>query len=66
MRRCCCRLYLSCNRWRSFYGNAKELHTVNAMPKGWKVVENTRDYVPPICAIAIYTKGVYSRWGTLA
>ena len=46
-----------------FYGNAKELHTVNAMPKGWKVVENTRDYVPPICAIAIYTKGVYSRWG---
>lgn len=46
-----------------FYGNAKELHTKNAMPKGWKVVKNTRDYVPPICAIPIYTKGVYSRWG---
>ena len=46
-----------------FYGNAKELHTVNAMPKGWKVVKNTRDYVPPICAIPIYTEGVYRRWG---
>ena len=22
-----------------FYGNAKELHTLNAMPKGWKVVK---------------------------
>ena len=33
------------------------------MPKGWKVVRNTRDYVPPICAIAIYTEGVYSRYG---
>lgn len=46
-----------------FYGNAKELHTKNAMPKGWKVVKNTRDYVPPICAIPIYTTGVYSKWG---
>ena len=46
-----------------FYGNANELHTKNAMPKGWKVVRNTRDYVPPICAIAIYTEGVYSRYG---
>ncbi|MGZ2418190.1 N-acetylmuramoyl-L-alanine amidase CwlA, partial [Staphylococcus caledonicus] len=46
-----------------FIGNAKELHTKNSMPKGWKVVKNTRDYVPPICAIAIYTEGVYSRWG---
>ena len=26
-----------------FYGNAKELHTLNAMPKGWKVVKNTRN-----------------------
>jgi len=46
-----------------FYGNAKELHTVNAMPKGWKVVKNTRDYVPPICAIPVYTTGVYKKWG---
>jgi hypothetical protein len=38
-----------------FQANAKELHTKNAMPKGWKVVKNTRDYVPPICAIPIYT-----------
>lgn len=46
-----------------FIGNAKELHTKNAMPKGWKVVENTRDYVPPICAIPIYTSGIYKKWG---
>ncbi|WP_176744860.1 N-acetylmuramoyl-L-alanine amidase family protein, partial [Staphylococcus sp. HMSC057A08] len=46
-----------------FIGNAKELHTKNAMPKGWKVVKNTRDYVPPICAIPIYTTGVYKKWG---
>lgn len=46
-----------------FYGNAKQLHTKNAMPKGWKVVKNTRDYVPPICAIPIYTTGVYEKWG---
>ncbi|WP_415425700.1 N-acetylmuramoyl-L-alanine amidase [Staphylococcus borealis] len=46
-----------------FYGNAKELHKINAMPKGWKVVENSKDYVPPVGAIAIYTKGIYSRWG---
>lgn len=46
-----------------FIGNAKELHTKNAMPKGWKVVKNTRDYVPPICAIPIYTSGIYKKWG---
>ncbi|WP_211240396.1 peptidoglycan recognition protein family protein [Staphylococcus haemolyticus] len=46
-----------------FYGNAKELHTLNAMPKGWKVVKNTRNYVPPICAIAVYTEDIYREWG---
>ena len=49
-----------------FYGNAKELHTLNAMPKGWKVVKNTRNYVPPICAIAVYTEGIYREWGIQA
>ena len=45
------------------WGNAKELHTVNALPKGWKVVENTQNYIPPITAIAIYTEGIYRKWG---
>ena len=38
-------------------------YTLNAMPKGWKVVKNTRNYVPPICAIAVYTEGIYREWG---
>lgn len=46
-----------------FWGNAKDLHIVNSMPKGWKVVENTRDYIPPITAIAIYTTGIYREYG---
>lgn len=45
------------------WGNAKELHTVNALPKGWKVVENTPNYIPPVTAIAIYTEGIYRKWG---
>lgn len=45
-----------------FWGNAKDLIN-NVMPKGWKVVENTADYIPPVTAIAVYTKGIYSRWG---
>ena len=39
-----------------FYGNAKQLHTVNAMPKGWKVVENTRDYVPLFVHCHLYKR----------
>ena len=46
-----------------FWGNAKDLHIVNSMPKGWKVVENKRDYIPPITAIAIYTTGIYREYG---
>uniref|UniRef100_UPI000A5C77A0 peptidoglycan recognition protein family protein n=1 Tax=Staphylococcus equorum TaxID=246432 RepID=UPI000A5C77A0 len=46
-----------------FWGNAKDLHIVNSMPKGWKVVENTRDYIPPITAIAVYTTGIYREYG---
>lgn len=46
-----------------FWGNAKDLHIVNSMPKGWKVVENTRDYIPPITAIAVYTTGIYKEYG---
>lgn len=45
------------------WGNAKQLHTINALPKGWKVVENTPDYIPPVTAIAVYTKGIYRKWG---
>lgn len=45
-----------------FWGNAKDLIN-NVMPKGWKVVENTPDYIPPVTAIAVYTEGIYSRWG---
>ena len=45
------------------WGNAKQLHTINALPKGWKVVKNTPDYIPPITAIAVYTEGIYSKWG---
>lgn len=44
------------------WGNAKDLTWV-ALPKGWKLVENTRDYVPPIAAIAVYTRGIYKQWG---
>ncbi|WP_204181779.1 N-acetylmuramoyl-L-alanine amidase [Staphylococcus sp. GDY8P152P] len=46
-----------------FWGNAKDLHIVNSMPKGWKVVENTTDYIPPITAIAVYTTGIYREYG---
>lgn len=45
------------------WGNAKDLHIVNALPKGWKVVENTPNYIPPVTAIAVYTEGIYSKWG---
>lgn len=45
-----------------FWGNAKDLIN-NVMPKGWKVVENTPEYIPPITAIAVYTAGIYSKWG---
>lgn len=45
-----------------FWGNAKDLIN-NVMPKGWKVVENTADYIPPITAIAVYTSGIYWKWG---
>lgn len=45
------------------WGNAKDLHIINALPKGWKVVENTPDYIPPVTAIAVYTKGIYRKWG---
>lgn len=44
------------------WGNAKDLTWV-ALPKGWKLVENTPDYVPPIASIALYTEGIYSEWG---
>lgn len=44
------------------WGNAKDLTWV-ALPKGWKLVENTPDYVPPIASIAVYTEGIYSEWG---
>ncbi|WP_204176873.1 MULTISPECIES: N-acetylmuramoyl-L-alanine amidase [unclassified Staphylococcus] len=46
-----------------FWGNAKDLHVVNSMPKGWKVVENTPNYIPPITAIAVYTTGIYREYG---
>lgn len=45
------------------WGNAKQLHTINALPKGWKVVKNTPNYIPPVTAIAVYTEGIYSKWG---
>ena len=45
-----------------FWGNAKDLIN-NVMPKGWKVVENTPNYIPPVTAIAVYTEGIYSKWG---
>lgn len=45
------------------WGNAKQLHTINALPKGWKVVKNTPNYIPPVAAIAVYTEGIYSKWG---
>lgn len=45
-----------------FWGNAKDLIN-NVMPKGWKVVKNTPDYIPPVTSIAVYTTGIYSRWG---
>lgn len=45
-----------------FWGNAIDLIN-NVMPKGWKVVENTPEYIPPITAIAVYTAGIYSKWG---
>ncbi|WP_434796138.1 CHAP domain-containing protein [Staphylococcus equorum] len=45
-----------------FWGNAKDLIN-NVMPKGWKVVENTQNYIPPVTAIAVYTEGIYSKWG---
>ena len=44
------------------WGNAKDLTWV-ALPKGWKLVENTPDYVPPIASIAVFTEGVYKKWG---
>lgn len=44
------------------WGNAIDLTWV-ALPKGWKLVENTPDYVPPIGTIAVYTEGIYDKWG---
>ena len=45
-----------------FWGNAKDLIN-NVMPKGWKVVKNTPNYIPPVTSIAVYTEGIYSKWG---
>lgn len=49
------------NKFR-LWGNAKDLTWV-ALPKGWKLVENTLDYIPPIASIAVYTTGIYKQWG---
>ncbi|MEJ7432968.1 N-acetylmuramoyl-L-alanine amidase, partial [Staphylococcus warneri] len=45
------------NKFR-LWGNAKDLTWV-ALPKGWKLVKNTHDYIPPIASIAVYTTGIY-------
>lgn len=49
------------NKFR-LWGNAKDLTWV-ALPKGWKLVKNTPDYIPPIASIAVYTTGIYKQWG---
>lgn len=49
------------NKFR-LWGNAKDLTWV-ALPKGWKLVKNTPDYIPPIASIAVYTTGIYKKWG---
>lgn len=49
------------NKFR-LWGDAKDLTWV-ALPKGWKLVKNTPDYIPPIASIAVYTTGIYKQWG---
>ena len=33
------------------------------IPKGWKIVKNTSNYVPPVGAIGVATTGIYQRYG---
>lgn len=44
------------------YGNAKD-SILNIFPKGWKIVKNTTDYIPPVGAIGVCTYGIYQRYG---
>ena len=44
------------------WGNAKD-SILNIFPKGWKIVKNTPDYVPPVGAIGVCTYGIYQRYG---
>ncbi|PTE92337.1 N-acetylmuramoyl-L-alanine amidase [Staphylococcus epidermidis] len=44
------------------WGNAKD-SILNIFPKGWKIVKNTSDYIPPVGAIGVCTYGIYQRYG---
>ncbi|WP_381420237.1 N-acetylmuramoyl-L-alanine amidase family protein [Staphylococcus hyicus] len=49
----------------TMWGNAKDA-LKNNFPEGWEIVENTPDYIPPLASIAVWTGGVYERWGHIA
>ncbi|MGD6773328.1 N-acetylmuramoyl-L-alanine amidase [Staphylococcus simulans] len=44
------------------YGNAKD-SIRNVFPTGWKVIENTPDYIPPVASIAVNAAGEFGHIG---
>lgn len=44
------------------WGNAKDA-ILNVFPKGWQIVKNTPNYIPPVGAIGVCTTGIYQEYG---
>ena len=44
------------------WGNAKDA-ILNVFPRGWGIVKNTPNYVPPVGAIGVCTTGIYQEYG---
>ncbi|PTG33702.1 CHAP domain-containing protein [Staphylococcus chromogenes] len=55
-------VYKLTNGKTRLWGNAKDAID-NQLPEGWKIVRNERSTVPKKGWIAVYTKGVYSKFG---
>lgn len=55
-------VYYITNGTIRLWGNAKD-SILNVFPKGWKIVKNTTNYVPPVGAIGVATTGIYQQYG---
>lgn len=55
-------VYHVTNNTVRLWGNAKDAVS-NIFPKGWKIVKNTPNFVPPVGSIGVCTAGIYATYG---